>query len=73
MSELGLRPIAAPAPRQRSARYRAHRAGLRAEVRRICHGVAERYPWLDAYTPINEPLTTARFCGLYGLLVPARP
>ena len=28
--------------------------------------VAERYPWIDAYTPINEPLTTARFCGLYG-------
>ena len=32
--------------------------------------VAERYPWLDAYTPINEPLTTARFCGLYGLWYP---
>jgi dTDP-4-dehydrorhamnose reductase len=28
--------------------------------------VAERYPWLDAYTPINEPLTTARFSCLYG-------
>ncbi|HET6521125.1 MAG TPA: family 1 glycosylhydrolase [Geminicoccaceae bacterium] len=32
--------------------------------------VAERYPWVDAYTPINEPLTTARFCGLYGLWYP---
>jgi dTDP-4-dehydrorhamnose reductase len=28
--------------------------------------VAERFPWIDAYTPINEPLTTARFCALYG-------
>lgn len=28
--------------------------------------VAQRYPWIDAYTPVNEPLTTARFCGLYG-------
>lgn len=28
--------------------------------------VAKRYPWLDAFTPINEPLTTARFSGLYG-------
>ncbi|HYX39337.1 MAG TPA: family 1 glycosylhydrolase [Oligoflexus sp.] len=28
--------------------------------------VAARYPWLDADTPINEPLTTARFSGLYG-------
>lgn len=28
--------------------------------------VAQRYPWVEAYTPINEPLTTARFSGLYG-------
>jgi dTDP-4-dehydrorhamnose reductase len=28
--------------------------------------VAERYPWITNYTPINEPLTTARFSGLYG-------
>lgn len=34
--------------------------------------VAERYPWLDAYTPINEPVTTARFSALYGLWYPHR-
>jgi dTDP-4-dehydrorhamnose reductase len=28
--------------------------------------VAERYPWIEDYTPVNEPLTTARFSGLYG-------
>jgi dTDP-4-dehydrorhamnose reductase len=28
--------------------------------------VAERYPWVTYYTPINEPLTTARFSGMYG-------
>lgn len=28
--------------------------------------VARRYPWADLYTPVNEPLTTARFSGLYG-------
>ncbi|MBW8888594.1 MAG: sugar nucleotide-binding protein [Fibrobacteres bacterium] len=28
--------------------------------------VARRYPWVEAYTPVNEPLTTARFSGLYG-------
>ncbi|RFZ94822.1 hypothetical protein D0C36_04615 [Mucilaginibacter conchicola] len=28
--------------------------------------VAEQFPWINYYTPINEPLTTARFCGLYG-------
>ena len=32
--------------------------------------VAERYPWVEDYTPVNEPLTTARFSGLYGLWHP---
>jgi dTDP-4-dehydrorhamnose reductase len=27
---------------------------------------ARRFPWVTRYTPINEPLTTARFSGLYG-------
>ncbi len=34
--------------------------------------VAERYPWCDAYTPVNEPLTTARFSALYGHWYPHR-
>ncbi len=34
------------------------------------HAVAERYPWVTAYTPVNEPLTTARFSALYGLWYP---
>jgi dTDP-4-dehydrorhamnose reductase len=32
--------------------------------------VADRYPHIDAYTPVNEPLTTARFSGLYGVWYP---
>ena len=28
--------------------------------------VARRYPWIDKWTPVNEPLTTARFSCLYG-------
>ena len=28
--------------------------------------VAERYPWVRRWTPVNEPLTTARFSALYG-------
>ena len=28
--------------------------------------VAKRYPWIKRWTPINEPLTTARFSCLYG-------
>ena len=34
--------------------------------------VAERYPWVDAWTPVNEPVTTARFSGLYGYWYPHR-
>ena len=32
--------------------------------------VAEKFPWINHYTPVNEPLTTARFCGLYGIWHP---
>jgi dTDP-4-dehydrorhamnose reductase len=32
--------------------------------------VAERYPHLRQFTPINEPLTTARFSALYGFWYP---
>jgi dTDP-4-dehydrorhamnose reductase len=32
--------------------------------------VATRFPWINYYTPVNEPLTTARFSGLYGLWYP---
>jgi dTDP-4-dehydrorhamnose reductase len=28
--------------------------------------VARRYPWITHFTPVNEPLTTARFSCLYG-------
>ncbi|GAA4746671.1 hypothetical protein GCM10023264_10390 [Sphingomonas daechungensis] len=28
--------------------------------------VAKRYPWIDMWTPVNEPFTTARFSCLYG-------
>lgn len=34
------------------------------------YAVAVRYPWLEYYTPLNEPLTTARFSGLYGIWYP---
>lgn len=32
--------------------------------------VATKFPWLKYYTPVNEPLTTARFSGLYSLWYP---
>jgi dTDP-4-dehydrorhamnose reductase len=37
-----------------------------------CHAaaVAQRYPWVRDWTPVNEPLTTARFSALYGFWYP---
>jgi len=37
-----------------------------ARLAAYARAVAERYPWVDAWTPVNEPLTTARFSCLYG-------
>lgn len=36
----------------------------------FARAVAERYPWIEAWTPVNEPVTTARFSALYGLWYP---
>lgn len=32
--------------------------------------VAQKFPWVRYWTPINEPLTTARFSALYGFWYP---
>jgi dTDP-4-dehydrorhamnose reductase len=36
------------------------------KLARFAEAVAQRYPWIEDFTPINEPLTTARFSALYG-------
>lgn len=46
--------------------------GFAPALARFAQAVAERYPWVEAYTPVNEPLTTARFSGLYGHWYPHR-
>ncbi|HEY0446946.1 MAG TPA: family 1 glycosylhydrolase [Allosphingosinicella sp.] len=43
-----------------------------AKFTRYAARVAERYPWIEYWTPVNEPLTTARFSGLYGHWYPHR-
>ena len=40
------------------------------DLARYAGAVARRYPALNAYTPVNEPTTTARFSGLYGVWYP---
>jgi dTDP-4-dehydrorhamnose reductase len=65
--ELGIRPIVGlihhgSGPRYTSLIDPAFPEKLAAYAR----AVAERYPWVESYMPVNEPLTTARFSGLYG-------
>ena len=45
-------------------------ARLPARLAAFAQMVAKRYPWVEYYTPINEPLTTGRFATLYGLWYP---
>lgn len=67
LQELGIRPIAGLVHHGCGPRYATYdQPAFEHELARYAGRVAERYPWLDAYTPINEPLTTARFGGLYG-------
>jgi dTDP-4-dehydrorhamnose reductase len=71
LRELGLRPIATLLHHGNGPRHTELTApDFVPKFVAFATRVAERYPWLDAYTPINEPLTTARFCGLYGLWHP---
>jgi dTDP-4-dehydrorhamnose reductase len=67
LRELGVRPIVGlvhhgSGPRETSLVSPSFAGKLAAYAR----AVAERYPWVEDYTPVNEPLTTARFSGLYG-------
>ena len=67
LHDLGIAPIAGlihhgSGPRATNLLDPAFPALLAAHATRV----AERFPFIGAYTPINEPLTTARFSGLYG-------
>ncbi|HYF23869.1 MAG TPA: sugar nucleotide-binding protein [Caulobacteraceae bacterium] len=68
---LGVRPIAGlvhhgSGPKYTSLVDESFAPGLAVHAR----AVAERYPWIEDWTPVNEPLTTARFSCLYGLWYP---
>jgi dTDP-4-dehydrorhamnose reductase len=68
---LGVRPIVGFVHHGSGPRYTSLLDDAFADkLARYARCFAERYPWVDAYTPINEPLTTARFSGLYGLWYP---
>ena len=68
---LGVRPIVGlvhhgSGPRHAPMGSGAFASGLGA----FAAEVARRYPWVEDWTPVNEPLTTARFAGLYGWWYP---
>ena len=67
LRELGLRPIAGLLHHGSGPRHTdLARPDFATKFAEFAALVAERYPWLELYTPINEPVTTARFSGLYG-------
>jgi dTDP-4-dehydrorhamnose reductase len=67
MRELGISPIAGLVHHGSGPRYTNLADPAFPELlAQHAARVAERYPWIDKYTPVNEPLTTARFSGLYG-------
>jgi dTDP-4-dehydrorhamnose reductase len=67
MKELGVTPIAGLVHHGSGPAYvnffdGSFENGLAEYARQV----ATQFPWLEYYTPVNEPLTTARFCGMYG-------
>lgn len=64
---LGVAPIAGLVHHGSGPRY-ANIAGpgFAPGLAAFARAAASRYPWVRDWTPVNEPLTTARFCALYG-------
>ena len=68
---LDIEPIVGLVHHGSGPRYTAlNQPGFAHGLARYAGLVAARYPWVRYYTPVNEPLTTARFSGLYGLWYP---
>ncbi len=71
LRRLGIAPDRRPRPpRQRAAPHQPALPALRRRPGRVRGAVAARFPWVEQWTPVNEPLTTARFSALYGLWYP---
>jgi dTDP-4-dehydrorhamnose reductase len=67
LRELDVRPIVGLVHHGSGPRYtNLLDDGFAPGLARFAGAVAERYPWVRDWTPVNEPLTTARFSALYG-------
>ena len=68
---LGMRPIAGLLHHGSGPAYTSLMADNFVELfTDYAAAAAERYPWVTDWTPVNEPLTTARFSALYGAWYP---
>lgn len=71
MRGLGIAPIAGLLHHGSGPRYtQLNDPAFPEKLAAYARECARRYPHIDAWTPVNEPLTTARFSGLYGLWFP---
>ena len=71
LRELGINPIIGLVHHGSGPTYTAlHEGNFAPGLAQHAANVARRYPWLTHFTPVNEPLTTARFSGLYGFWYP---
>jgi dTDP-4-dehydrorhamnose reductase len=67
MVDLGIEPIVGLLHHGSGPRYTSLLdEGFPLQLASYAASVARRFPFLRHYTPVNEPLTTARFSGLYG-------
>lgn len=67
LRDLGIRPIAGLVHHGSGPHYTSLLdPDFPAKLGRYAGQVARRYPWIEDWTPVNEPLTTARFSCLYG-------
>ena len=73
LRDLGIRPIVGLVHHGSGPRYTSLLdPAFPDKLARFAGAVAARYPWVEDFTPVNEPLTTARFSALYGHWYPHR-
>lgn len=68
LRDLGIRPIAGLLHHGSGPAYTdlLDDQGFASGLARFARQAAERYPWINDWAPVNEPVTTARFSALYG-------
>ena len=65
--DLGMKPIAGLLHHGSGPRYTSLvDPDFATKFAAYARAAAERYPWIEDWTPVNEPTTTARFSALYG-------